>query len=572
MKFEFLLKIQKIKQMLSKAALCLPIFLVSVQVFSAQELLPQVRLRKLSLHIRGLTPEIKDYAELKAAVELGQADEYFAKKTKDYLDSEQHTARMLSRLEELFRLQTPEVPYELTKRPIAETEYTIKDAAIRANNALDELFRTIVQKNQNWDQLLVAKEFLAFEQNSEYSNSEQFPDTEFWRKLVPSLPKKSRKGLATDSALTLEDIQVNLDGSFNRRNYENTTLVSFDKDDSRIAGALTTNRFLKRYTNTNLNQNRKRAAAVFRIFLCDDMKPVVLPTNEEEQSLLDKVVRGILGDETDQAESANTSENKSAANDEESVKKHPKVLSEKDKHGSDSSCMSCHFKLDPMGKAFIPAAIVLGDQPSSGALVFKRDDGTMVNLPGNGIGDIAKSITQQPEYLRCQVRHFWRWFIGGDVTLTHDKLKELTNKFEQLERKPNDFIQYLVNSTDFYKKPGTQEAGEKSSVFGAANKALQSCSGCHAQSRSVPDFTQIPINGNEAENKKWIQKIISALDLSNGGKNATMPPENSRWSMKDKHQTQKAIHDWICAGAPNEFGKQTLLESDVPALCKGSSK
>ena len=51
--------------------------------------------------------------------------------------------------------------------------------------------------------------------------------------------------------------------------------VSFAENDLRLAGALTTPLFFSRYATTGINKNRRRAAAIFRIFLCDKMTAAI---------------------------------------------------------------------------------------------------------------------------------------------------------------------------------------------------------------------------------------------------------------------------------------------------------
>src|SRR6185436_19032710 len=82
-------------------------------------------------------------------------------------------------------------------------------------------------------------------------------------------------------------------------------------------------------------------------------------------------------------------------------------------------------------------------------LVFKRKDGSLVNIGGRGLGDLALAITKQPEYAQCQARTFWRWFLGNKP-LSEEKAQELAQTFNSLERKPNHFISYIVNLPEFY--------------------------------------------------------------------------------------------------------------------------
>src|SRR5262249_39067975 len=134
--------------------------------------------------------------------------------------------------------------------------------------------------------------------------------------------------------------------------------VRFAENDARIAGAITPKGFFRRYSTTNLNRSRGRAAALFRIFLWVDLRAVVEPKPGEEEELLQKAFPpGFPRGEG-----------------------HPSFFDE-DQHGKDPACMACHYKLDPMGRTFFPIGTVLADMPGAGALVFKRADGSLVNIP-----------------------------------------------------------------------------------------------------------------------------------------------------------------------------------------------
>ena len=95
-------------------------------------------------------------------------------------------------------------------------------------------------------------------------------DFRFFRAVTPALPYAEYK--AESPVLTFTN--------------------QFDPTESRVAGALTTARFFNRYNTTEINKNRKRAAAVFNIFLCDAMEPSIPEPSANPDDLLDKAFPG----------------------------------------------------------------------------------------------------------------------------------------------------------------------------------------------------------------------------------------------------------------------------------------
>lgn len=479
--------------MTSSKALALTLVLFATVAHAS----PQ-RLRKLSLHLRGVTPEATEYAARDAAEKAGKLKTFFEEKTKEYLASPSHVGKMMGRLDELFRLRTPDGLPET--RLTTPSESPIMLPGGETYNALDLLFEEMAKKNLSWDTLLTAREY-----NVPVPGSSR--DARFYGVVAPELPQNDIPG----AKHTLNPIR-------------------FAADDPRIAGAITTGRFFNRYVTTNLNRNRGRAAAVFRIFLCDDMRAAVEPKAGEEEELLLKAFpkpkpNGVHVAVTDVDE---------------------------DKHTKDPACIACHYKLDPLGRTFLTSGVLLSDEASPGALVYRRADGTLVNVAARGLGDIAGAIVLQPEYARCQVSHFWRWFIRGDRPPSTARMEEMVKAFDAVGRRTNDFIAWLVEQPEFL---ATEDIEGVTLV--EAKPILGRCTTCHAgvPAEKIPSFVTFPI-GTAEKHVGWVERIVKRLDLAHDGADKSMPPVSSAW--QPSKEELALLKSWVAAGARDEAGKLTV--------------
>lgn len=391
--------------------LCL-LMLASSSVWA--ELPKERRLRKLSMHIRGMNPSAEDYKKLAAAQ---NTEKFFSDITSEYLSSKEHTLKMNYRLDQLFRLGQARF-------------YSGMGYQFEQSNALNDLFKTIVEENLSWDELLVGKKYKLTMSSQGFSDH----DFGFLGAVLPFRDyPRSDMGILTNSEEVIHDKEetdeygnkVEKNGVYSREH-------EFAPQDDRIAGALTTQRFFRRYVNTAINKNRGRAAAVFRIFLCDDMEAAIVDSSDRTDYLLDFVFPDTTGMSNQDVVSVDLA---SSA------------------HGQRPDCMACHYKLDPMGKNFGGSGVSLAPVSFKGALSYQTSEGEKVNIPTNGLGDLARKLVQQKDYKMCQTQHFWKWFIGEDVELTKSTQAELLKAYDQYNGRVNDFIHYLVSRKEFYQSP-----------------------------------------------------------------------------------------------------------------------
>ena len=483
---------------------------------SAEQIKDIAKLNRLSQTLRGhglAEIERKDFA---SAANRGEVEEFLKRKTDEYLASSQHAFKMRVRLEELFRLKSPHMGGTESQNIIPF------DFKYSNENALSHLFSDLARRNLSWDELLTAKTYTLY--NSE--RFESFPgfgvnDFGFMAALVPDL--KSFSGAYSSDRSPLK-----------------TTEVRFEPQDQRIAGALTTSRFMTRYVNTGLNKNRKRAAEVFRVFLCDSMAAAIPSTEGKDDLILDLMLPHDQG---------------MTENEIRTMAQQGDAL-----HGDRPDCNACHFKLDPVGRTFLTSPFVLSPVASPGALSFKRGQ-TVVKIPVKGVGGLGAAIVNQPEYVSCQIDHFWSWFMGPRQKLTAAKKAQLTTEFERVGRKTNDFIKVILAQPEFFEFNQPMSENEIRAL--QVKSYLKKCQDCHKDSYnsnsddgSFPDFTQWPIGGNANEMKTWIRKISRAMDLAHDGESPMMPPKSAPWrtSLREVNLMKK----WIADGTPDEAGRKMV--------------
>lgn len=479
-------------------------------------------LRKLSLSLKGVPASKAEYDVLENLADPAKRQSFFDQKIKEYMATPQYRDRMVFRMTELFQVKTPLAPKSLYDSGVLVDPSTGTKPAPAPQDAMTDLFARMATSNLSWDQLLVAKEFNAFKTQSQFNFFQNPQDLGFWALVAPDLPYESAAG---GLPLGYEKKPV-----ADKPSYP----VKFAPDDLRVAGVLTTARFINRYNTTAVNKNRKRAAAVFKIFLCDSMVPSISTSGDRHGELLDATFP-----EKFEVTEGEVRQMVAAGADA--------------KHGTDKDCMACHYKLDPLGKVFQNIGVALSPDPAAGALVYARPkDGTMVDIPAKGIGELARAITNQPEYATCQVKWFWKQFIGRDAKLPKKKREELVKAFDGMGRKMNDFVAALVASPDFRTRP-PEPLPPEIVTFDRVEPLLQKCDACHAL-EAMPEFATLPIGfaGTQQEHEEWTAKMIKHMDLPVGDKKK-MPKASAGWPANEVELVRK----WLGQGARDEFGKQT---------------
>lgn len=480
----------------------------------AQSLTGVNLLNKISVSLTGVMLSRQDQQTIQAMTSAEEQKKFIAVKVEQYLKSTEYSNKMTFRMEELFQFQPAKIAtYDLAYKP-----------TIRTATASNYLFDSMTTQNRSWDDLLTAKSYVINERALNISK-EPVTDYGFYGNLM-SLPTAT-----SGYVRSMEDIPEDVE--FTRK------LIQFPADDVRIAGALTTPRFFARYATTGINKNRRRAAAIFKIFLCDSMSAAIPKSATIEDSVYSMLYPSKA----------------SAGITEEEVKA---VLNKNDSiHGTRADCRSCHYKLDPMGEVFKFSTTIVASKPAKGALAYKNKDGQLIDIPVNGIGELAQAITQQPAYLDCQVKTFWNWFVGQDKILTPERLNELKTVFNQMGRKTNDFVKYLVLQDEFAQRELPNELRD----LGRNTKQyMRRCQSCHNEAGDYfgTDLTVWPLgskDNNKYDTNYWKNKIVEMLDLDHMGLARKMPPSPLVGGFIPTRQELELIKLWIEKGMPDETGK-----------------
>jgi hypothetical protein len=166
--------------------------------------------------------------------------------------------------------------------------------------------------------------------------------------------------------------------------------------------------------NSTTNLNRKRAAFILKRYFCDDLNPigVQIPNSHSD-----------------------------------------------DQHGSDPSCYSCHFKLDPMAGFFRNLGIYFFDYSQREKIIFsdetrlnretylnnwKNPPGSPrvwnvgyirssvkedLNAYGESISDLERILSEAREVKECFVRRAYQYFVDENQMVSPAFIENLTAKF-----------------------------------------------------------------------------------------------------------------------------------------------
>lgn len=467
---------------------CLWTILFSLTLHAGEN---EAYLRRVSLLLTGTPPSNADLQPI-AKLSSAEFDKYLSIKIDEYMASSLFAEKMRIRLLELFQLKVSSTsfPGMVTNGNVAV-----------GNSTFDHFVLDLVSQDRSWDELLIGKSY-----RIDPSNPTALSELDFFQDLfeVESLYQSK-------SAITLEPKSANqLQG---------------------VAGVLTTKRFFDRFFNTKLNENRKRSAAIFRVFLCDKMQPVLLLSEAERAKLFAKAINAQAGPMpiTSMTDSA--------------------------RHGTDPQCQSCHYKLDPMGKSFQNATNRPNAGVASGSLTFKKENGVLVDIPYQNIHQLAETIVKQEEYASCQVQHFWDWFVGEDTTILDRQ--NLINKFSSpsIQRKPKEFIKYILLSQRKTKR-GLNESDIR---FSDVRPLFNRCIGCHTKEITAPMLNNPELWKSDGTDMSLAKAVIDVTDLTERHPGFSwMPPKDAGWSLEGKDR--EILKAWLKGGAKMDDGQKVYAD------------
>ncbi len=302
-----------------------------------------------------------------------------------------------------------------------------------------------------------------------------------------------------------------------------------------------------------------KAAAFFRIYLCDDMSPVILPGKNSKSIEAFKIIH---------SETAPIASNMSVVPVLSSVPASP-ALALKAEHVK-PECSGCHNKLNPMesifNKKFAPFDPVT-KKPNPFEFVYEDYTGKDIRLTIESVDALPDILIKQPQYVRCQSEKFWNWFVGSDVPLNPKQRTELESVYVASKSQPLEIIKYLTSLSMFSSDSFASEPKQ----FNNIRPILQKCHGCHKADPTIASLLSIPFNIDKktmpekmADHVEIIDKMVKLANLLNDQSKVRMPPKNAGWKLTENEKT--ILLKWIYDGAKDESGADTLTSEQKAKL------
>lgn len=289
----------------------------------ADELSPEVYLGKISQRLTGQWPTPDEYALLSASMASSQCREshcltnFFTEYIRLKLDSPQFYSEAVLKTYEKFGFQIPQVP------PFPFTPKFDSGNDLLGREPL--LVYRVFKQNLSVNELFSAQTYWLNSVDLAAYTSAVFTLPITWEKLPSS-------HLVTSSEVP----EITLPATLNQLDY---------RGHPNVAGLFSTKKFMDRYWNTPSNAGFKRAAAVFKVMLCDRLFPSIERKGQKarEEALALGSVDQKISDRT---------------------------LEEihKNRHANQEDCRKCHDRLNPMALTMRPLEVGISQFPSPGRL------------------------------------------------------------------------------------------------------------------------------------------------------------------------------------------------------------
>ncbi len=474
----------------------------------AKPLDPANYLLKISERLTGAWPKRSEYADLEKQMkalgcgEIACMGDYFKKYIEKKMDTPAFFAEASLKVHERFSLQTPQhVSFPIVASGSTQDNLGIESLLVfrvlKENLPIDDLFTSQTQWKVDLSELT----------SSRFASLLEF-DVE-----NVAEPRTRNFNVSHPALNDTKIIETNYAGHPN------------------VAGLFSSQKFLTRYWNSPINGNRKRAAAVFKIMLCDPMNPALerLSAKAREQALAQGVPESTVTNRTIEE-------------------------IHKNRHGNQKDCAQCHNRLDPLARTLRPLELGISKFASKGRLRFYDAVNQPVDFPANGFHDLITQITKQQKYNDCQMNWLFNWIVGKDVNIHPARFSELLETFEKDGRRMKETIASLLLSPEFQ---GREIKFETPPSFEKARVVLNNCYDCHS------NF----LKSHGAQLKLTLSKISNKLDLPNDGRDRKMPPSYHYW--EPTQQEVLTVKAWISEGAPLVAGKNLLSPEEVRAILGG---
>lgn len=482
---------------------------------------PATALSKIRDRLMGDWPTENDWRELEAEMnsrscrEVSCLQDFFGKKIREYTATPRYVGRMSLKVEELLYLRSSAFPWERSTSVNPQSDSFRYDRfTYETFNAMTALSRKVFAENRPWDHLYTSQMYSVFPSLQGDGVSEELW---FFRK--------------DDSEGGVRRV------SDNRTEALPATVAADLTGHPNASGVFSTPRFLTRFWNSSLNQGRKRAAAVFRVMICDSLFPAL----ERRSQALEETRTALgLGRESDKGA-------------------HGSLITTVNRHATDPACIRCHERLDPLAWSMRGLEVGLSARAFPGRVRFYDESGKITNFEVDDFRSAIRVMTEQSKYRSCQVEHFVRWIIGRDVRIPEDRMRQLESAFDNMGRKTNDFVEYLMLTPEFLTPPRQQRPSTSGpvSLYEGATRVLMNCVRCHGSS--------YPFMSLEKWDEGRLRDIAHQLDLIGGGQRRQMPPAGyDRW--QPTSNDLDAVKKWIEAGAPDAAGTLTFDPSKASAV------
>ena len=305
--------------------------------------------------------------------------------------------------------------------------------------------------------------------------------------------------------------------------------------------------------NSSTNYNRKRGAYVLKRFFCDDLNPVGFENPAEH-------IGGA--------------------------------------HGSQTSCYSCHYKLDPMAGFFRNHGALFSDSRSSDIVfddlasmdrtaylsAWRAPEGAGRNWDvgyirsprwkdqnsyGESVADLSKIIRQAPEAKRCLMKRLSEYVIGENQTMDGAYLDRLTETFQKdaavnsSAAFKNAMVSLLESETYQTRNPNPQQCYDTAPGAKAEDRPpcrvayilQKNCVTCHSKNGDVlntldlskwitaPDgkdhvFPHLNAKDQQIDGKETLERMAMRLSVNDEKKRM---PKNKPMSSQERQE----LYLWV---------------------------
>lgn len=493
------------------ALLALATLVFTETAFAQQELPPHVFLNRITNRLIGRWPQPKENEALskemrsKNCASVACLDRFFRDYIEEKMEDPAFYAMAYSKVTERFGYKSPPSPLlsliieagrEMTNTGEGR-DFMLVYRTFKENKSIDELFTSQRITDPIYPGLSVSG-----------GNADFFS--------IDSSPVGMGAESPTSYSLILEDGRGVAASEYTLRGHPN------------IAGMFSSQRFLTRYWNSPLNANRKRAAAYFRVMLCDAMSPALERETQKEKEL--RIALGISDEKL---------------TEEELKKIHL------NRHGNQKDCAVCHNRLDPIGRSMRGMENGISGVPFKANLRYLDPNGKLTDIPVDNFSKLITKTTEQSKYLDCQVNWMIETYLGKDLGLQPQRFAEIVAIVEKKKRRVKDIVTELMMLPEFR---GLNQKIVEPAALVSAKAALSNCTECHRSFFSL----------RPEQLKARMSRIAVCLDLPGEGQERAMPPSDHWW-----HPSQGevlAVRDWIRQGAPISHDTKLFDNTEVDRL------